>query len=102
MNLPISVSRTSLFQILGVLVGIFHFDSNSNRTICKHTVETLIRCHVSVASDLGFHSLPVSHKKDARLIWVNQKGAVAKHRLIRVYTVYITSIIVERTTIIEL
>ena len=46
MNLPISVSRTSLFQILGVLGGIFHLDSNSNRTICKHTVETLIRRHV--------------------------------------------------------
>ena len=46
MNLPISVSRTSLFQILGVLGGIFHFDSNSNRTICKHTVETLIGRHV--------------------------------------------------------
>ena len=25
----------------------------------------------SVASDLGLHRLPMSHKKDARLIWVN-------------------------------
>ena len=24
----------------------------------------------SVASDLGFHCLPMSHQKDARLIWV--------------------------------
>ena len=24
----------------------------------------------SVASDLGLHCLPLSHKKDARLIWV--------------------------------
>ena len=25
---------------------------------------------LSVESDLGLHCLPVSHKKDARLIWV--------------------------------
>ena len=25
----------------------------------------------SVASDLGLHCLPMSHKNDARLIWVN-------------------------------
>ena len=25
----------------------------------------------SVASDLGLHCLSMSHKKDARLIWVN-------------------------------
>ena len=25
----------------------------------------------SVASDLGLHCLPMSYKKDARLIWVN-------------------------------
>ena len=27
---------------------------------------------LSVASDLGLHCLPISHKKDARLIWVNK------------------------------
>ena len=26
----------------------------------------------SVASDLGLHSLPMSHKKDARIIWVKK------------------------------
>ena len=26
----------------------------------------------SAASDLGLHCLPMSHKKDARLIWVNE------------------------------
>ena len=27
----------------------------------------------SVASDLGLHCLPLSHKKDARLIWVKRE-----------------------------
>ena len=27
----------------------------------------------SAASGLGLHCLPMSHKKDARLIWVNAK-----------------------------
>ena len=66
MNFPISIGRTSLFQILGVLGGTFHFYSNFNRTFCEQTVETLIRRRV-----LGLHCLPVSHKKDTRLIWVN-------------------------------
>ena len=35
-------------------------------------METLIR--QNVASDLGLHCLPMSHKKDARLIWVNETG----------------------------
>ena len=43
MNFPISICRTSLFQILGVLGGIFHC-SNPNRTFSEQTVETLIRC----------------------------------------------------------
>ena len=33
MNFFISIRRTSLFQILGVLGGIFHFYSNSNSQI---------------------------------------------------------------------
>ena len=35
------------------------------------TVETLIRRSRIAASDLGLHCLPMSHKKDARLICVN-------------------------------
>ena len=46
MEFPISISRTSRFLILGVLGGIFHFYSNSYRTFCEQTVETLIRCRV--------------------------------------------------------
>ena len=32
----------------------------------------------SVASDLGLHYLPMSHKKDARLIWVNRKMTILR------------------------
>ena len=46
MNFPISISRTSLFQILEVLGGIFQSYTNSNRTFCEQTVETLIRRRV--------------------------------------------------------
>ena len=72
MDFPTSIDRTSLFQVLGVLSGIFfYFYSNSNRITCNQTVETLIRRHVlRRQSDLGLYCLPMSHKKDARLIWV--------------------------------
>ena len=46
MKFPISIGRTSLFQILEVLGGIFHSYSSSNRTFCEQTVETLIRRRV--------------------------------------------------------
>ena len=44
--------------------------SNFNIIFRKQTVETLY-----AASDFGLHSLPMSHKKDARLIWVKQPEA---------------------------
>ena len=48
-------------SVLGVLGAIFHIFPNFNRRFCKKTVETLIWvCTV----------LPMSHKKDAGLIWV--------------------------------
>ena len=67
------INWNSPFLFKGMLGGIFHFYSNLNGTFCKQTVETLIRRCVlrSVASDLGLHCLHMSHKKDARLIWVN-------------------------------
>ena len=43
MNFPITIIRMSLFQSLGELGGIFHFYSNSNRTFCEQTVDTVIR-----------------------------------------------------------
>ena len=41
--------------------------------LIEHSVskqETLIRCHIYVASDFGLNCLPMSHRKDVRLIWV--------------------------------
>ena len=46
------------FSVLRVLEGILHFYSNSNRTVCKQTVE-----NQNAASDLGLRSLPLSHKR---------------------------------------
>ena len=54
---------TSPFPILGLLDGI-QFYSNFKRNYCKQTVENLIRRRI-------LHCLPMSNKKDARLIWVN-------------------------------
>ena len=69
MNFPTLISRTAPFPILGVLGGIFHFYSNFDRTFCKQTCsgDTDQTPH-SAVSDLGLHCLPVSHKKDARLL----------------------------------
>ena len=50
----------------------FKIMSNLIRAICTQTVKTLIR-HPAT-SDLGLHCLPMSHKKDARLIWVKSGG----------------------------
>ena len=69
MNFPISIGWTSLFQILGVLGGIFHFYSNSNRKLCKQTVET-DQTPRSVASDLVC-AVCVCPKNDAMPIGVN-------------------------------
>ena len=49
--------------------GIFLF--YSNRKFFKQIVKTLIGWHR--ISDLGLHCLHRSHKKEARLIWVNRK-----------------------------
>ena len=53
MNFPISIGRTSLFQIVGVLVVFF---IGIQFSIERYT-----------ASDLGLRCLPMSNKKDARL-----------------------------------
>ena len=50
MEFSTPISRTSPFPVLGVLGGIFHFYA---------------------ASDLALYCLPMSLKKDARLISVN-------------------------------
>ena len=63
MDLPTYISWMSPFPILGMLGGIFHYRPDLNRTSCKQIVVTL-------ATNLGLHFLPMTHKKDAMLIWV--------------------------------
>ena len=69
MYFPILINWISPFPVLGLLGGIFHFCSNFKRNFCKQTVENLIRRRI-------LHCLPMSHKKDARLIWVNQANSL--------------------------
>ena len=70
MYFPILINWESPIPILGLLGGISHVYSNFKRNISLLTVENLIRRRVFAASDLVLHCLPMSHKKDARLIWV--------------------------------
>ena len=51
------------------MVGICHVYSNFNTGQTPRLA----------ASDLGLHSLPMSHKKDARLVWVISKGSLDKN-----------------------
>ena len=55
-----------VYNTAQVVGWYFHFYSNSNRLLCKHT-ETL-------------HCMAMSHKKDARLKWVNYPQAFFKKR----------------------
>ena len=50
----------------------FHFYSNSKRNLCWVKGGEPDQMPYFVASDLVFHCLPMSHKKDTRLIWVNE------------------------------
>ena len=67
MEFPILVNWISLCPFKGLLGGIYQLYSNFKRRFNKQTEENLIR-----RSDLVLHCLPMSHKQDARLIWVNQ------------------------------
>ena len=69
MFFPVIINWTSPFPILGLLGDIFHFHSYLKRNFCKQTVENLIRRGFA-ASDLELHCLPMSHKKNARFIWI--------------------------------
>ena len=62
--MPTLISRRNPSPILGVMGGIFHFYLNFNRTYCKQTVAVF---------DLGLLDLPMSHKKDARIIWIKEQ-----------------------------
>ena len=69
MYFPILINRTSPYPILGLLGGICHFHFIFKKKICKQTGEPDQTPRLA-ASDLVLHCLPMSHKKDARLIWV--------------------------------
>ena len=58
------ISKMSPFPILRVFDGIFIFFPNFNRTFCKQTEDP------DAVSYLGLHCLLLSHRKDARLMWV--------------------------------
>ena len=72
MGFPIINNWACLFPFKGLLGGSFSFHSNFKRTFCKqaNTGDPDQTPHYA-ASDLGMHCLPMPHKKDARLIWVN-------------------------------
>ena len=70
-DFSISINLTSSFPILGLLGGIFHFHSNLKRTFGANSGDPDQRPHY-LASDLGLRCLPMFHKKDAKLIWVNR------------------------------
>ena len=57
----------SVFRVVG---QYFSFFSNFKRNLFANSGEPDQTPHF-VASDLVFHCLPMSHKKAARLIWVN-------------------------------
>ena len=57
----------SVFRVVG---WCFSFLCKFLKIFCMQIVENLIRRRVSAASDLVLHCLPMSHKKDARHIWV--------------------------------
>ena len=70
MYFPILVIQ-SPFPFLGVLDGIFHFYSKFKRKLLfVNSGEPDQTLHFA-ASDLVLHCLPMSHKKDDMLIWVN-------------------------------
>ena len=74
MDPSILINWTSPFPSLGVSGLLFHFYSIVNRYSCLANSEDPDQTPRSGASDLGLHCLPMSHKWDARLIWVNVSG----------------------------
>ena len=73
MDFPIFINWMSSLPILWLLSGIFHFCSNfqKKQQLLFANSEEPDQTPCFAASDLVLHCLPLSHKKDARLIWVN-------------------------------
>ena len=63
MTFLILINWVSSLPILGPLCGIFHFVLKSSTKI-----DDADQTPYSVAFDLGLHCLPLSNKKDPRLI----------------------------------
>ena len=61
MGFPILNNGRSLFLILGLLGGIFHFINNFKTAFSKQTANTL-------------YTLSMSYNKDIMFIWVNAKS----------------------------
>ena len=68
MEFPTVMNWTLQFPISVLLGGILNFIQILKINFCKQTVESLI---LFCGDDLVLHCLPMSHKKDARLILVN-------------------------------
>ena len=69
MDFPILISRTCPFQF-----GCFFLLILKEHTVSEHPYQTLHHA----ASVLGLHYLPMSHKKDARLLMHGQLSSGAK------------------------
>ena len=73
MEVPSLINWTSPFPFQGMLGGIFYTYSNFNRTLCRQTVENLIRCRVFQGLIWFCTVCRCPTKKDTRLIWVKEK-----------------------------
>ena len=62
---------------------IFHFYSSFNRKIMQANSGDPDQTPHSVASDLGLHYFPMSHRKDARHIWVKMQLFCLSHKSCR-------------------
>ena len=71
MNFPTSINWTNPFPILGVFGGIFLLFSKFQLKILYTNSEDPDQAPHYAVSDLDLHCLHMSHKKDARLKWVN-------------------------------
>ena len=70
MEFPTFINWTNPIQILGLLGSKFQFHSNFKKVILQANSAEPDQTPRSAASDMVLHCLSMSHKKDARLIWV--------------------------------
>ena len=72
---PILINWARSFQILGLLGGFSSFIAILKKLLKTNREELDQTAHFA-ASVLVLHCLPMSRKKDARLIWVNTYESV--------------------------